>query len=366
MSRLKLRPFTSIRELLGKFIIVCGRGGSGRTTLVRDLSRTLAPNLDAVVAVGLDALASAESTYPSIDVALVERIAEAQQQRQLNTLLVIDMALDRKVLSSDAFRRLIADTRRLTVILSLPSCTILPPNLRPLTHCIFQFNESQVSVRRTLFTHYASFTTLDTFFRIMDKIAVGFQCVVVWHKPRAQCLDEVYYWYVIDDIQRAASVNLEGCVSLFASDEEIHDASCKIIDIIPTKKKTGPTAQAPAAASPTEEEEGDDEDDEDEGDGEKEVPFVDWMRRHFEFYNGNVRDDFTNDDGKFVRDKVGSWFTRFDTIYKLWKADNRPGNETDLGRDLTGIGLREWIVNIKTEEGKRKTSRTRVGIRRRF
>lgn len=336
-----------------------GHSGSGRTTLIRDISRQIAYKIDAVVAVGIEDLAPDDCTYTNLDVGLVDRIAAAQKERELETLLIIDAAIDKKVLGSDSLRKLIADGRRSTVILTLPSCTILPSNLRPLVTCVFQFAEPQLSVRKTLHTTLASFTDLGTFSRLVDAATKGYDCLVVWHKPRAQFLHEVYFWYNVDDVDRAAAVRLDGCVSPFATDEEVEDANCKIIDIIP-KKASPKTAQQEAtqAASETEEDA--------EAAEEKEVPFRDWLDQHFEFYEGDVVADLQH-DGKFSKEKVGQWFTRFQTIFTLWKADGRHGNETDVGRELTKIGLMEWIVNVRDEEqGKRKTTRTRVGLRRRM
>mmetsp|Transcript_21958 Transcript_21958/g.70716 ORF Transcript_21958/g.70716 Transcript_21958/m.70716 type:complete len:169 (+) Transcript_21958:465-971(+) len=69
--------------------------------------------------------------------------------------------------------------------------------------------------------------------------------------------------------------------------------------------------------------------------------------------------------GKFVREKVGGSSVSFETICSLWKADGRAGSESDLGKELTKAGVHEWVVNLKLEDGKRRTTRVRVGLRRR-
>ena len=63
-----------------------------------------------------------------------------------------------------------------------------------------------------------------------------------------------------------------------------------------------------------------------------------------------------------ARDKVGDWFVSFETIYALWKAGGRAGSESEVGRELTKAGVREWVVNLKNEDGKRRTTRVRVGL----
>ena len=357
MSRLRLRHFSPscVQELRGSFIIVTGMHGSGKTTLVRDLAGKLASSVDAAVAVGIDGLVPRHSTFASLGAGVVNRVADAQKERNQELLLVVDTAGDRKVLASDDFRKLVADTRHLTIILTLPACSMLPVQLRPLVTCVFQHAEPQLAIRKALYTNFASFThAFDDFARILDATTEGFDCLVVRRKAQSRHLDEIFFWYHVDDPERAATVTLVGASLFGASDEAAgnDDSDCRVVDIAAAASSSragtppGPRETTTPATS-------------------KEVSLTDWLDAHFESYPGDVLVDFTGEAGNVVRDKVGDWFVPFETIYALWKAEGRVGSDSEVGRELTKAGVHEWVVNLRNDEGKRRTTRVRVGLRRR-
>ena len=135
-----------------------------------------------------------------------------------------------------------------------------------------------------------------------------------------------------------------------SDDEEADEADDRIVELpTPTKSSRAGTTQELRETTATPDE----------------VSLTDWLKKHLESYPGDVLVDFTGVAGKFARDKVGDWFVPFETIYALWKAEGRAGSESEVGRDLTKTGVREWVVNLKNEDGKRRTTRVRVGLRRR-
>lgn len=316
---LTLRHFSQ-ELLLGSFTLVLGRHGSGKTALLRDLACGL--KIDAAVAVGLDGV----PTRSSLDARLLAEISEALLPHQ-TVLLLLDGACERKALSSDAFRSLVGD-KRLTVVLALPTAAMLPAHLRPSVACVFQFAEPQLAVRKSLYTHFAGFTkTYDDFSRVLDGATHGFGCLVVWLQARSRFLDQIFFWYHVDDLGRAVSL------APLLSEDESDDENCRVVDDIAV--------------------------------GTTKKPLAEWLGRHFAFYDGDVLADFRF-GGKFTRKKVGDWFVPFETIRSLWKAEGLQGSDSDLGRELTKGGWHEWIVNLKNKDGKRRTTRARVGLRRKL
>ena len=342
MSRLKLRHFSSHHGLLlGNFVVVFGRHGGEKTSLLRDLAASLAPKIDGAVAVGLEGLAPSNCTFASLETSLLDRLAETPKAHQI--LFFVDAVVDRKVLASDSFRRLL--TRRgLTTILALPTSGMLPAHLRPFVDFVFQFAEPQIAVRKALFTHFAAGFTkdFDDLSRIVDKATDGFDSLVISLKSRSTYLDQIFFWYHVDDLERAPAVSLP---PFFPPDDDDDDEDYRIIDISSSRKKDE-TAPDPTQVR-------------------RPLPLADWLHQNFDIYEGDVLVDFTDGTGKFVRAKVSDWFVPFKTVHSRSKADGRSGSESDLGRELTKAGWHEWIVNLKNDEGKRRTTRTRVGLRRR-
>ena len=348
-GRLRLRVFSPscVQELVGSFIVVAGMHSSGKSTLARDLAGKLAPSVDAAVAVGIDGLVPRNATFASLGAGVVSRVADFQKERKQELLLVVDTAGDRKTLASDDFRKLVADMRRLTVILTTPACSLLPVHLRPLVTCIFQFAEPLLAIKKTLYTNFASFThTFEDFCRVLDcATTVDFETLVVRRRVQSKRLDEVFFTHRVRDPEK--SVSLVGASLVGSSeDDEADEAEYRIIDLpTPPKSPRAGTFQEPRETTATPEE----------------VSLTDWLDAHFESYPGDVLVDFTAAAGKFARDKVGDWFVPFETIYNKWKADGRAGSESEVGRELSKADVHEWAVNLKNEEGKRRTTRVRVG-----
>ena len=130
---------------------------------------------------------------------------------------------------------------------------MLPAHLRPFVDFIFQFAEPQIAVRKTLYTHFtAGFTKdFDDFSRIVDRATDGFDCLVISLKSRSKYLDQIFLWYHVDDLERAAAVSLPALLP--PDDVDDDDEVYRIIDISSSRKKdeTAPDRCGGRCRSPT-------------------------------------------------------------------------------------------------------------------
>ena len=146
----------------------------------------------------------------------------------------------------------------------------------PSVDVIFQLAERQIAARKVLFTHFASFTKdFDDFSRILDQATDGFDSLVISLKSRSRYLDQIFFWYHVDDLERAAAAL--SLPPLFSDDDDDGESEdCRVIDISSSRKKKDDDPSSRAAVP------------EDPILSTTEAPLTDWLGHHCDIYEGDV------------------------------------------------------------------------------
>ena len=208
------RSETGVLEILGYFIVIIGKRGSGKSTVAMDIMRQLKDDVDLAIAVSetaettaiLDGVIPLGMQYKSVNGEILTRIM-AEQERQLkrgrrrNLLLFLDdIAWNKKFMHSEEFKRLVFNGRHLciTVICTLQYAMEIPPAIRMNTDLCITMSERVIHYRKNLYEQYFGMMTMEEFNAVMDKATEGYGCLVMNNRVRSNNLDDVLFCYQVD------------------------------------------------------------------------------------------------------------------------------------------------------------------------
>lgn len=210
----RTHPITGKLEMLGYFIVIVGKRGSGKTTVALDLMYHLQNDIDIAISVSetADVTAALNGVIPTClqynkaTPTLITNLLKQQEADNLNgrcknmLLFLDDVAWDQKFMKSEEFKRLVFNGRHrnITVIFTLQYAMELPPALRMNTDMCITMNEKIRHYRKNLHEQYFGMMSYEEFNTIMDIATKGYSCLVLDNRIKRDQLHEILFWYTVN------------------------------------------------------------------------------------------------------------------------------------------------------------------------
>ena len=213
MTSLEIRKFRPEDMKIDTIILLVGKRGTGKSTLLADISYHMRNKID--FAVGMspteDTTQSMGSFIPTSAIygeycedKIIE-IMDMQKNmwragRGYHCLLVLDdCCYDKKILRSKTIREIFMNGRhrRITLILSAQYVMDLPPDLRTQVDYVFALRENVIQNRERLWKQFFGFFTKYTdFATTMDECTENFSCMVCDNKTaKTNTIEDCVLWY---------------------------------------------------------------------------------------------------------------------------------------------------------------------------
>ena len=205
----KINPETGVLQILGYFILIMGKRGSGKTSVALSFLHTLQHHVDYAIAISatsdmskaLDGIIPASFIYNTGDTELLTRIMEVQKKVNKKMVLFIDdMAFDKKFLASDEFKEIIFNGRwlNITVILTTQYSKAMPPTIRSNVDLCITMRQNNVIVKKALYEEFFAIVTTQDFDKILNQATKQFSALVFDNRVQAETLNEVFFWFRAD------------------------------------------------------------------------------------------------------------------------------------------------------------------------
>lgn len=213
MASLDINKFDPDTMKSNTIILLVGKRGTGKSTLLADLCYHLRNKVDFAVAMSptedtnqaLAEFVPRSTIYGDYDVSAVERIMEMQRDmwragRGYECLLILDdCCYDKKILKSKVIREIFMNGRhrRMTLILSAQYVMDLPPDLRTQVDYVFALRENVRQNRERLHKQFFGFfDSYRDFAKTMDSCTANFECMVCDNKTsKTNLITDCIKWY---------------------------------------------------------------------------------------------------------------------------------------------------------------------------
>ena len=217
-KRLKVSKFDPGRlnadkglKILGYFILIMGKRGSGKTSVALDFMYYLQGHVDYAIAISATASVSnvLKSIIPPVFVhksgspEFISKLMTTQRKfieqgsPKRMVLFIDDMAFDKKFLASEEFSELIFNGRwyNVTVILTTQYSKAMPPGIRTNVDLCITMKQTNIIVKRAMYEEFFGIVTSKDFDKIMAQTTKNFQALVFDNRTQADNLDEVLFWF---------------------------------------------------------------------------------------------------------------------------------------------------------------------------
>ena len=197
--------------ILGYFIIIMGKRGSGKSTVALDIMYHLKDHVDYAMAISETASVSGALNnvippsfiYEQGDTSLLTRIMDQQKElKEKGTpkhmiLFIDDVAWDKSFLASKEFQRLAFNGRwyNVTVIMTTQYSKTMPPAIRMNNDIAITMRQQNVITRKAIYEEFYSVVSQKDFEKILAKATKGFSCLVYNNRTRGDRLEEVFFWF---------------------------------------------------------------------------------------------------------------------------------------------------------------------------
>lgn len=212
---MRVRRFSPHATKVNRVILITGKRGSGKTTLVKDLIYKMKNQFDVGVGIG-GTVASVEmlegflpksmvhfvSDLDKVD--LIERIVEkakvlAEHGRRRRFLLIMDdFAYRKDLLRHPIFREIFMNGRNfnMTLILSAQYIMDLTSDLRSQIDYVFTFKETIPANRKRLFEYfYGMCNTLRDFEQLLAEFTKDYECLVMDNTSNSGEMEDQLFYY---------------------------------------------------------------------------------------------------------------------------------------------------------------------------
>ena len=212
MNQLRIRKFDPSTIKPFRIILIVGKRGCGKTTLLRDLMYRLRNDIDFAMAMcpTLESATMLKASIPESCVfdrflpskveqllALAQQLATAHKERHF-LFVADDVLYDKAVLKQAAMRHLFFNGRhmRVTFIVLAQYMMDLPADLRAQIDYLFVMRENIVSNRLRLYKYlFGCVPTFDEFCALMDRCTQNYECLCLDNTCHDSQVHNCVFWY---------------------------------------------------------------------------------------------------------------------------------------------------------------------------
>lgn len=212
MRHLKIRRFNPASLKLNRIILITGKRGTGKTTMVKHLIHSMRHYFHLGVGIGgtvastemLESFLPKSLVYQTTDTSVIEnlvRVAKLTKEhgKVRNFLLVLDDFSYRKdLLRQPVFREIFMNGRNfnLTLILSAQYIMDLQTDLRSQIDYVFTFRELIKANRKRLHEYfYGMVDDIRDFEQILHEFTCNFECLVMDNTGSSGDIENQLYFY---------------------------------------------------------------------------------------------------------------------------------------------------------------------------
>jgi hypothetical protein len=215
MARVNIRKFDPSKMRSNSIVLLLGKRGTGKSTLLKDLMFHMRNKLDFGLAMSpteectsdLAAYMPSSCIYGNFSSDKVETLLEEQRRavrrgssRQV-FLLLDDCMYDKKVLKGTNIRNLFMNGRHRNIFFI--SCqqyvTDMPPELRGQVDYVFALREPIIANKERLWKFFfGMFSSLQDFTQVMDRCTQNFDCLVFDATSKSTAVEDCVFWYRAD------------------------------------------------------------------------------------------------------------------------------------------------------------------------
>ena len=217
MSTFNIRKFDSANLKPHRIILVLGKRGTGKSTLIRDIMYHLKDQVQVPLAMTpteesitmFEDCMPASCVYTDFRQETLDKLIDHQRKCgrekkvQKNVLLVLDdMMFDAKrVLKTSAMRDVFMNGRhlKLTFVNAMQYCMDMGPDLRSQIDYVFALRENIVSNRVKLYKYFfGGFETYDDFSGVFSECTSDNECLVIDNTVKSNRVSDMVFWYKAD------------------------------------------------------------------------------------------------------------------------------------------------------------------------
>ena len=215
MARVNIRKFDPSKMRPNSIVLLLGKRGTGKSTLLKDLMFHMRHKLDFGLAMSpteectsdLSAYLPSSCIYGNFCSDKVETLLEEQRRavrrgRSRHVFLLLDDCMyDKKVLKGTNIRNLFMNGRHRKIFFI--SCqqyvTDMPPELRGQVDYVFALREPIISNKERLWKFFfGMFSSLQDFTQVMDRCTQNFDCLVFDSTAKSTEVEDCVFWYRAD------------------------------------------------------------------------------------------------------------------------------------------------------------------------
>ena len=195
-----------------RIIMVVGRRGSGKSTLIEDILCNIKSNFDFAIAMspteeslGMFRRHIPEACiYEGYNAAKIEEIVNMQKQlcldgRHRSVLICLDDCMyDRTIMRSKVMREIHFNGRhlKLTLITAVQYLVDIPCELRTQVDYVISLKENILTNKQKLHKYYFGvFESFDSFCRTLEKVTENFGAIVLDNTSATNELQKLIHWY---------------------------------------------------------------------------------------------------------------------------------------------------------------------------
>jgi energy-coupling factor transporter ATP-binding protein EcfA2 len=210
--KLKIRKFDASTIKPDAVVLLIGKRGSGKSTLMKDIMYHMRDNLDFGLAMSpteetTDSLGSyiprscIYNTFssPALDVMLELQRKMIRKGRFKKCYLLLDDCLfDKKVMTGTNMRELFMNGRHRKIFFmnAVQYMMDMPAALRSQVDYVFALKENIISSREKLWKFFfGMFQDFKDFSKVMNSCTQGYECIVLDNTKRSNEVSDCIYWY---------------------------------------------------------------------------------------------------------------------------------------------------------------------------